>query len=81
MNVEHHDLHHEFPEHSEAIRGLRLSNKHFARLFDDYHALTSQVEALEVRDIPVGDAAFEELKKQRIHLKDELYRMLQHEAA
>jgi hypothetical protein len=81
MNVEHHDLHHEFPEYSDAIRSLKLSNNHFARIFDEYHALTSQIEALEGRDLPVDDVTFEELKKQRIHLKDELYRMLQREAA
>lgn len=81
MNIEHHDLHHEFPEHSAAIRELKLNNKHFARLFDEYHVLTSQVEALETRDLPVGDVAFEELKKQRFRLKDELYRMLQSETA
>ncbi|MDO8346743.1 MAG: DUF465 domain-containing protein [Rugosibacter sp.] len=81
MNIEHHDLHHEFPEHSAAIRELKLNNKHFARLFDEYHVLTSQVEALETRDLPVGDVAFEDLKKQRFRLKDELYRMLQSETA
>ncbi|MBI5862393.1 MAG: DUF465 domain-containing protein [Rhodocyclales bacterium] len=81
MSIEHHDLHHEFPEHSEAIRELKLNNKHFARLFDEYHVLTSQVEALETRDLPVGDVAFEDMKKQRFRLKDELYRMLQSETA
>lgn len=81
MNVEHHDLHHEFPEYSRVIHGLKQSNHHFARLFDEYHALTSKVEALEGQDLPVGDVAFEELKKHRLRLKDELYLMLQSEAA
>lgn len=81
MNVDHHDLHHEFPEFSQAIHGLKLNSKHFARLFDEYHELTSQVEALETRDLPVGDIALEEMKKQRIKLKDALYKMLQTETA
>lgn len=76
MNVDHHDLHHEFPEFSDAIHNLKIGNKHFARLFDEYHTLTSQVEAIEVKDSPVGDATLEELKKKRLKLKDELYGML-----
>jgi uncharacterized protein YdcH (DUF465 family) len=76
MQVDHHDLRHEFPEFSAAIDALKASNAHFARLFDEYHALTDQVEELEVKDIPVGDFTFEDLKKRRAKLKDELYTML-----
>ncbi|OHC60349.1 MAG: GTP-binding protein [Rhodocyclales bacterium GWA2_65_19] len=77
MNVDHHDLHHEFPEHAETIHALKLGSKHFARLFDEYHALTAQVEALEDNDSPVADVALEDMKKTRLKLKDELYAMLQ----
>jgi uncharacterized protein YdcH (DUF465 family) len=77
MNVDHHDLHREFPQHAEAIHSLKVSSKHFARLFDEYHALTSKVEALEDRDSPVADVELEGMKKQRLKLKDELYAMLQ----
>jgi uncharacterized protein YdcH (DUF465 family) len=77
MNIDHHDLHHEFPEHAEAIHALKIGNKHFARLFDEYHVLTSQVETLEARDSPVADVALEDMKKLRLKLKDELYALLQ----
>lgn len=76
MNVDHHDLHHEFPEHAEAIHALKIGSKHFARLFDEYHALTSKVEALESKGSPLADTALEEMKKNRLKLKDELYAML-----
>jgi uncharacterized protein YdcH (DUF465 family) len=76
MHVEHHDLHHEFPEFSEAIHTLKLSNHHFARLFGEYHEITAQIEALEAQDMPVDDFTIEEMKKKRIKLKDELYTML-----
>lgn len=76
MQVDHHDLHHEFPEHHDDIHALKLGDSHFARLFGEYHSLTSEVERLEVRDVPVGDFAIEDLKKKRIRLKDELYAML-----
>lgn len=77
MTVEHHDLHHEFPEFKESIHALKLSNNHFARLFDEYHVATVEVEKLQGQGIPVTDVAFEELKKKRLKLKDELYSILQ----
>ncbi|MDP2824517.1 MAG: DUF465 domain-containing protein [Sulfuritalea sp.] len=76
MNVDHHDLHHEFPEYAEAIHILKLGSTHFAKLFDEYNALTSEVEALEEKDSPVADIALEDMKKLRLKLKDELYAIL-----
>jgi hypothetical protein len=77
MNVDHHDLHHEFPEYAEAIHSLKASNTRFARLFDEYNALTAQIEALEDNGAPVADTALEEMKRRRLKLKDDLYGMLQ----
>lgn len=76
MTIEHHDLHHEFPEFKDAIHNLKTSNNHFARLFNEYHVATSEVEKLEGKGVPVDDATFEDLKKKRLKLKDELYAML-----
>ncbi|MEY2633210.1 MAG: hypothetical protein RIR00_1864 [Pseudomonadota bacterium] len=76
MFVEHHDLHHEFPNLHETISALKASNAHFARLFDEYHVLTNKIENLEEADSPVDDFTIEEMKKRRVHLKDELYQML-----
>jgi uncharacterized protein YdcH (DUF465 family) len=76
MHVDHHDLHHEFPELSSTIHALKLGNNHFAKLFDEYHVLTSKVEQLETQDLPVDDFTIEGMKKQRLKLKDELYVML-----
>ncbi len=76
MQVEHHDLHHEFPEFSDAIHTLKTQHNHFARLFDEYHHVTKEVESIEEADVPVGDFTIEELKKKRIKLKDDLYHML-----
>ncbi|MCF8197139.1 MAG: YdcH family protein [Sulfuritalea sp.] len=76
MNVDHHDLLHELPEYAESIHTLKMGNLHFAKLFDEYHSLTDQIEELEIKDSPVADLALEEMKKQRLKLKDELYAML-----
>ena len=36
--VEKHDLLHEFPESKDTIHELKTNNRHFARLFDQYHS-------------------------------------------
>ena len=76
MQIEHHDLHHDFPEMKDAIHALKIGNAHFAKLFNAYHGLTDSVEDLEVKDLPVSDFTIEEMKKERVKLKDELYHML-----
>jgi len=76
MGLEHHDLAHEFPEYKERIHDLKVSDAHFRKLFDEYDQVTTRVEALEKQESPVTDESMEELKKQRLALKDELYSML-----
>jgi uncharacterized protein YdcH (DUF465 family) len=76
MVVEHHDLVHEFPELRDKIHTLKTSNAHFAKLFDEYHVATREVERLEGEGVPVADATLEAKKKHRLKLKDELYAML-----
>jgi uncharacterized protein YdcH (DUF465 family) len=76
MHVDHHDLIHEFPEHKDTIHVLKMNDAHFAKLFDAYHGVTNEVEKWERADMPVNDTLVEDLKKQRVALKDELYGML-----
>lgn len=76
MSIEHHDLVHELPEHREKIHSLKMNNAHFAKLFDEYHVTTKAVEQLESTGIPVSDIDFENQKKKRAQLKDQLYSML-----
>ena len=76
MSVEHHDLHHEFPELHDRIHELKTSDAHFRKLFDEYHELTRSIEKMEDEVTPVATRTEEEAKMRRVHLKDELYRML-----
>ncbi len=76
MSVEHHDLHHDFPELHDRIHELKVSDAHFRRLFDEYHELTRSIEKMEDEVTPVATRTEEEAKIRRVHLKDELYRML-----
>lgn len=76
MQVEHHDLAHELPEFKDRIHELKTSDAHFHKLFERYDELTKEVERLEKQDVPVTDEHLEELKKERLAVKDELYGML-----
>ena len=76
MSVEHHDLHHEFPELHDRITELKVSDAYFRRLFDEYHELTRSIEKMEDEVTPVSTRTEEEAKIRRVHLKDELYRIL-----
>jgi uncharacterized protein YdcH (DUF465 family) len=76
MTLEHHDLIHEFPELKDRIHELKINDQHFRKLFDQYHELTRSVENMESEVTPVSTATEEEAKMQRLHLKDELYRLL-----
>ncbi len=76
MAIEHHDLIHEFPELRDRIHDLKVSNNHFRRLFDEYHELTTEIENMENEVTAVASHTESEAKMRRVHLKDELYKML-----
>jgi len=76
MLNEKHDLLHELPEHRDAIHQLKMSNNHFARLFDEYHEIDHEIHRVETGVETTADDYLEERKKQRLHLKDELYAMI-----
>ena len=76
MGIQHHDLINELPEYREQIHDLKVTNKHFAKLFDEYHDLTREVELMEAEVNPVATDTEEGLKKRRLALKDELHAMV-----
>lgn len=77
MQVEHHPLSVEFPEFKDAIHALKLSNAHFAKLFNEYDDTDKAVNRAENGIDNLGDAALESLKKVRVTLKDQLFQLLQ----
>jgi len=76
MLTEKHDLVHELPEHRETIHKLKMSDHHFARLFDEYHEVDHEVHRIETGVENTSDEYLEERKKTRLYLKDELFRMI-----
>jgi uncharacterized protein YdcH (DUF465 family) len=76
MKVDQHDVLSEFPEMGDAIDILRKENARFASLYGTYNRLTGKVENLEQHDMPVSDFTIEDMKKQRVRIKDEIYHLL-----
>ncbi len=77
MLNEKHDLVHELPEHRDTIHRLKISNNHFARLFDEYHEVDHEVHRIETGTENTSDEYLEDRKKVRLHLKDQLFHMIQ----
>ncbi|MDK2778752.1 MAG: DUF465 domain-containing protein [Pseudomonadota bacterium] len=77
MTIENHSLHNEFPEMAEQIRSLKMKDRHFARLFDEYHDIDREVRRIEEEVEAASDDRLEDLKMRRLHLKDDLFAMLQ----
>ena len=76
MLHEKHDLVHELPEHRDAIHSLKASSPRFSRLFDEYHEVDHEVHRIETGIENTSDEYLEGRKKQRLFLKDELFRMI-----
>ena len=71
-----HELAAEFPELKDKIHELKTSDAHFRRLFDEYHVVNREVHRAEAAGLDISDEHYEEIKKKRMQLKDELYALL-----
>lgn len=71
-----HELAEEFPEAAEKIHALKTTNAHFARLAETYHEVNREIHRIETRVEPTSDEVEQELRRKRLHLKDEIAAML-----
>lgn len=76
MFGEHHRLFEEFPEFKQKIHDLKLSNQHFAKLFEEYNEIDKEIYRIEEEIETPSDAYTEDLKKKRLMVKDQIYAML-----
>ncbi len=67
-----HELAEDFPEHVEKIHDLKQKDAHFTRLMDEYHTVNRAIHRAETNVEPVSEQAETEMRKRRVHLKDEL---------
>jgi uncharacterized protein YdcH (DUF465 family) len=72
-----HELVEEFPEFQEKITQMKQENAHFSKLYEEYHDINRAVHRAETDVEPTDDFHMEEMRKKRMHLKDEIYGMLQ----
>lgn len=71
-----HELAEEFPEHIDRMRALRENDKHFAKIFEDYHVQNRAVHRAETNVEPTSDDHLVEMRKKRLLLKDQIYAYL-----
>ncbi|HFC04645.1 MAG TPA: DUF465 domain-containing protein [Rhizobiales bacterium] len=71
-----HELSEEFPADIEIMHKLKMENAHFSKLHDEYHEVNREIHRIEIEEEAASDAVTEEMKKQRLLLKDEIYQMI-----
>ncbi|WP_426369499.1 YdcH family protein [Pseudocolwellia sp. HL-MZ7] len=81
MMLQKHDLHHEFPEYSEEIHHLKMTDNHFAKLFKEYHEINNVVLKIEQCVENTSDDFLEQQKIKRLSLKDALFGIIKKEQA
>ena len=65
-----------FPEYRELITQLKTSDHHFSRLFDKHNEIDQQIKNMETHIASGTPVEIENLKKEKLSLKDELYTIL-----
>ena len=66
-----------FTEYPEQIKQLRARDKRFDYLCDKHSTLDAEIQALLNHKSPSLQLEIEQLKKQKLRVKEELYAMLQ----
>ena len=76
MSQTPHELAEEFPDKIDAMHALKESDVHFRKLFDAYHDVNRAIHRAETNVEPTDQFNEENMRKQRLRLKDEIARML-----
>lgn len=75
-----HELLQEFPEFETTIHKLKEADKHFAKLYDEYHTVNRAIHRAETDVEPTDDLHMVEMRKQRLALKDQIAAVLRQAA-
>jgi uncharacterized protein YdcH (DUF465 family) len=62
-----------FPEYRDLITRLKGHDHHFTRLFDKHNDLDQQIRNKEAHIEPGTQLEIEQLKKEKLALKDQIY--------
>jgi uncharacterized protein YdcH (DUF465 family) len=72
----HHPIVTEFPELKDKIHKLKIDSRHFRSLVHEYEGIDKSIVRAELGNEALSDAYLTELKKDRLNLKDLIYKML-----
>lgn len=70
-----------FPEYRDLITKLKGHDTHFTRLFDKHNSLDQVIKNKEAHIEPGTQIEIEQLKKEKLAIKDELYAILKRATA
>ncbi|MFC7050403.1 YdcH family protein [Emcibacter nanhaiensis] len=76
MTHVHHTLIEEFPEYKDKLHELKVNDPHFVALHDDYDKVNEAINKAESQIENLSDESLEDLKKERVALKDQIYALL-----
>jgi len=70
-----------FPEYRDLIVQLREENPYFAQLFEEHSELDKQISQLELDPVNHINDDIDAIKRKKLKLKDEIYRILKNSEA
>ena len=70
-----------FPEYRDLITQLKTTDHHFSNLFEKHNVLDQKIKNMESHIEPGTPDDVETLKKEKLHLKDQLYVILRKAAS
>ena len=70
-----------FPEHRELIGQLRQTDTHFKRLFDRHNEIDHLVKNIESGNASGSKEDLVRLKKEKLTLKDDIYKVIKEKTA
>ena len=70
-----------FPEYRDQITQLKTTDGHFTRLFSKHNELDQKIKNMESHAEHGTHDEIEVLKKEKLHLKDQIYIILKKAAA
>lgn len=75
--MENHTITQEFPEYADKISELKISDTQFLKLFVNYEEVNALILHYEDGEQShTTDEHLTDLRKKRVHLKDEIYQYL-----
>jgi len=63
-------------EYREEVSKLKQTNAHFAKIFEKHNELDDKIKNAEDGITPISDYELEQLKKEKLLLKDEALHMI-----